>query len=30
MAEMREKLMHFFNIGTGGSDKYALIGDGIS
>lgn len=27
---MREKLMHFFNIGTSESPKYALLGDGIS
>jgi len=30
MAEMREKLMHFFNIGTDGTAKYALLGDGIT
>ena len=30
MAEMREKLMHFLNIGTGSTDTYALLGDGIT
>ena len=30
MSEMREKLMHFLNIGTAGTDKYVLIGDGVS
>ncbi len=30
MAEMREKLMHFFNIGTGEAPKYVLLGDGIT
>ena len=30
MAEMREKLMHFFNIGTDASPKYVLLGDGIT
>lgn len=30
MAEMREKLMHFFNIGTADSPKYVLLGDGIT
>lgn len=30
MAEMREKLMHFFNIGTVESPKYVLLGDGIT
>lgn len=30
MSEMREKLMHFLNIGTTGTDKYVLIGDGVS
>lgn len=30
MAEMREKLMHFFNIGTSSSPKYVLLGDGIT
>ena len=27
---MREKLMHFFNIGTADAPKYALLGDGIT
>lgn len=30
MAEMREKLMHFFNIGTPESPDYVLLGDGIT
>lgn len=30
MAEMREKLMHFFNIGTSAAPKYVLLGDGIT
>lgn len=30
MAEMREKLMHFFNIGTADEQKYVLLGDGIT
>lgn len=30
MAEMREKLMHFFNIGTAGQPEYVLLGDGIT
>lgn len=30
MAEMREKLMHFFNIGTALSPQYVLLGDGIT
>ena len=30
MAEMREKLMHFFNIGTADSPEYVLLGDGIT
>lgn len=30
MAEMREKLMHFFNIGTNDAPKYVLLGDGIT
>lgn len=30
MAEMREKLMHFFNIGTAESPEYVLLGDGIT
>ncbi|MCH5271577.1 MAG: hypothetical protein J1E83_12645 [Lachnospiraceae bacterium] len=30
MAEMREKLMHFFNIGTSEKPKYVLLGDGIT
>ena len=30
MAEMREKLMHFFNIGTAETPEYALLGDGIT
>lgn len=30
MAEMREKLMHFFNIGTAESAEYVLMGDGIT
>ena len=29
MAEMREKLMHFFDIGDG-TENYVLLGDGIS
>lgn len=27
---MREKLMHFFNIGTATEPQYALLGDGIT
>lgn len=27
---MREKLMHFLNIGTKGAAKYVLLGDGIT
>lgn len=27
---MREKLMHFFNIGTSSSANYVLLGDGIT
>ena len=27
---MREKLMHFFNIGTSAEPNYALLGDGIT
>lgn len=30
MAEMREKLVHYFNIGTDGTPNYVLLGDGIS
>jgi len=30
MAEMREKLMHFFNIGTEETPEYELLGDGIT
>lgn len=30
MAEMREKLMHFFNIGTADTPKHVLLGDGIT
>lgn len=30
MAEMREKLMHFFNIGTMETPEYVLLGDGIT
>ena len=30
MAEMREKLMHFFNIGTLESPSWVLLGDGIT
>lgn len=30
MAEMREKLMHFFNIGTADNPVYVLLGDGIT
>ena len=30
MAEMREKLMHFFNVGTGETQEYVLLGDGIT
>ena len=30
MAEMREKLMHFFNIGTSEKLEYVLLGDGIT
>lgn len=30
MAEMREKLMHFFNIGTADEPEYVLLGDGIT
>lgn len=30
MAEMREKLMHFFNIGTSDTPQYVLLGDGIT
>ena len=30
MAEMREKLMHFFNIGTVDKPQYVLLGDGIT
>lgn len=30
MAEMREKLMHFFNIGTESAPDYVLLGDGIT
>ncbi len=30
MAEMREKLVHYFNIGTSGKPEYVLLGDGIT
>ena len=30
MAEMREKLMHYFNIGSATTPSYALFGDGIT
>lgn len=30
MAEMREKLMHFFNIGSADTPDYVLLGDGIT
>lgn len=30
MAEMREKLMHFFNIGSVQTASYVLLGDGIT
>ncbi len=30
MAEMREKLMHYFNIGTADAPEYVLLGDGIT
>lgn len=30
MAEKREKLMHFLNIGTVATPSYALIGDGVT
>lgn len=30
MSEMREKLMHFFNIGTAAAPQYVLLGDGIT
>ena len=30
MAEMREKLMHYFNIGTDSTPKYVILGDGIT
>lgn len=30
MAEMREKLVHYFNIGTDSKANYVLLGDGIS
>lgn len=30
MAETREKLMHFFNIGTSDAPEYVLLGDGIT
>ena len=30
MAEMREKLVHYLNIGTEDAPKYVLLGDGIS
>lgn len=30
MAEMREKLMHFFSIGSGSTGSYTLLGDGIT
>ena len=30
MAEMREILRHYFNIGAGEKDEYVLLGDGIT
>ncbi len=30
MAEMREKLVHYFNIGTADTPEYVLLGDGIT
>lgn len=30
MAEMREKLMHFLNIGSTSTPSYVLLGDGIT
>ena len=30
MSEMREKLMHYFNIGTAAEPKWVLLGDGIT
>ena len=30
MAEMREKLVHYFNIGTSETPEYVLLGDGIT
>lgn len=30
MPEMREKLMHYFNIGTEAVPEYVLLGDGIT
>lgn len=30
MAEMREKLVHYFNIGTSSKPEYVLLGDGIT
>lgn len=30
MAEMREKLVHYLNIGTSSTPKYVLLGDGIT
>lgn len=30
MAEMREKLMHYFNIGSATTPSYVLLGDGIT
>ena len=30
MAEMREKLMHFINIGSQTTASYVLIGDGVT
>lgn len=30
MAEMRENLRHFFNIGTASSPEYVLLGDGVT
>ena len=30
MAEMREKLMHFLNIGSATTASYVLIGDGVT
>lgn len=30
MAEMREKLVHYLNIGTSSVPKYVLLGDGIT